>query len=233
MTTLGHRLLKLGMLTVLFCSALTGCTQSETPLTSRNDGFVDFYLLGRWHDLDLNDQGQLITGDLAYDISLADNGDLRVLQYAGDEAEYHEYTAYSSRLDSNKYVNARLIDCTGCSEQERANIAAGHCPYQIAQYKTFLPRNLAAHFANDAGEEVANALIELSTTLRGSLVFMAGMHSDFIEGAIADESIAGDLNKDAPCISSRDDALRDFLLHHDRDIYPDGGWGVLIRVANR
>ena len=213
--------------------AMAGCTQSETPLTSRENGFADLYLLGRWHNLDLNDQEQLVTGDLAYDISLADNGDLRVLQYDENDTDYHEFSVYSSRLNGKKYVNARLVACTGCSEQEQVNLAANHCPYQIVQYATFLPRKLATHVADEVGDEVANALIELSTASRGQMVFMALMNSDFIEDAILDETIAGDSNKDnAPCITSREDVLRQLLLQHDLDIYPTGAWGMLIRSSN-
>jgi len=213
--------------------AMAGCTQSETPLTSRENGFVDLYLLGKWHDLELNDQEQLVTGDLAYDISLADNGDLRVFQYGEKDTDYHEFSVYSSRLNGKKYINARLVACTGCSEQERGNLAANYCPYQIVQYATFLPRKLATHVADEVGDEVANALVELSTASRGQMIFMASMNSDFIKGAILDEAIAGDSNEDdAPCITSREDVLQQFLLQHDLDIYPTDGWGVLIRTSN-
>lgn len=211
--------------------AMAGCTQSETPLTSRENGFADLYLLGRWHNLDLNDQGNWVKGELAYDINLADNGDLRVLRYDENGIDYHEFSVYSSRLNGKKYANARKVACTGCSEQEQAGLAANHCPYQIAQYTTFLPRTLAAYAADEVGDEAANALIEFSTASRGQLVFMAVMNSDYIENAISDKTIAGDSEKDnAPCITSRADALRQFVRTHDLDIYPTGGWGVLIRV---
>lgn len=215
------------------CLAMAGCTQSETPLTSRENGFVDFYLLGKWHDLDLNDQGQLVPGDLAYDISLTDSGDLRAIQYGENDTDYHEFSAYSSRLNGKKYLNARLVACSGCSEKERANLAANYCPYQIVQYATFLPRKLSTYVADEVGDEVANALIKLSTASRGQMAFMASMNSDFIEAAISDEAIAGDSKEDdAPCITSREDVLRQFLLQHDLDVYPTDEWGILIRASN-
>ena len=64
---LGRNLTLTGCLTVslLLMGMDGGCTQSRTPLSPREDGFADLYLLGKWNELDINDQGELINPSFA------------------------------------------------------------------------------------------------------------------------------------------------------------------------
>lgn len=223
---LGRNLSLTGCLTIAFLlmGMVGGCTQSRTPLSPREDGFADLYLLGKWNQLDINDQGKLEAGDLAYDVSLTENGNLHILQYEDDDTIGFVYSGFSTRLKSKKYLNVRIIGCPACDEEQLAALALDSCPYQIVQYTTFFPRNLATFAASHNKEASVDNLIEQATALRGRLLFVGIMDDDFISDAILDELIAGDsfcetCVHESACITSHGVALQRFLLERDLDIY--------------
>ena len=223
---LGRNISLTGCLTIAFLlmGMDGGCTQSRAPLSPREDGFADLYLLGKWNVLEINAQGELEAGDLAYDVSLTENGDLHILQYNDDDAIGVVYSGFSTRLKSKNYLNVRIIGCPACDEEELAELALDSCPYQIAQYTTFLPRHLATFDAGQNKDAIVDNLIEQATALDGNLLFVGMMDDDFMSDAILDELIAGDTDcetcvYESACITSHGAALQHFLLERDLDIY--------------
>lgn len=220
----------------LLVTAMIGCTQSETPLSSREEGFADLYLLGEWRGYEPDGEGGFRAGALTYDVSLTDDGDLRVVQFDDDESIDRVLSAFSTRLDGRKYVNARVIECPGCNADELARLATDRCPYQIVQYSTFLPRSLASGDLDEDDRELLEILNKQATTLRGQLLFMALMDSKYIKDVISNDVIAGTADcetcvSDGPCVAARGEDLQLFLRESDRDIYASESWTVMIRTS--
>ena len=217
----------------LLAACLVGCTQSETPLSSREEGFVDYYLLGQWREYEPSGGG-FDAGSLAYSVSLDDSGDLRVVQFDDDGTVDRVHAVYSTRLDGRKYANVRVVDCPGCTAEEQARLAADNCPFMIVQYSTFLPESVATADYDGDDRSLVDALAQQASASRGQFLFMVLMDSDFIEDAISSEIVSGAADCDTclsegPCLSTRGEELTRFLKGHDRDVFSPDSWSVLIR----
>lgn len=229
----GSRWFTLLALLVLTLGA-AGCTRSENPLGSRQEGFVDLYLLGRWHAYDA-DGGRFEVGALLYDVALDDGGDIAVRAYNDEGRVDRVYSAYTTRIAARKYLNTRFVDCPDCEQQDRERQFAAECPYQIVQYSTFPPSTLAVVETDAETRELLDTLIVQSAKLRGQLLFIATMDTSYIRESMSEGTIAGDPGCDGcdgedACISSGADVLQTYLSDYDREVYPVATWEVVIRA---
>jgi hypothetical protein len=191
-----------------------GCTQSELPLSSRDDGFADHYLVGTWHELEISEDGVFNSARLIYRVEFGDSGNLRITSY-GDDAALGVYSGYSTRLGADKYLNARQTECPGCDDEESAMLAVDDCPFNILRYQTYLPDRIAREAANDS-EEFRNTLVANANGLRGRLLFVDVMDDMVVDDAITAGKISGEANcehcvGEGACIRAEQAALRGFV----------------------
>jgi hypothetical protein len=234
-----------------------GCAGSHIPLSDRDAGFTEQYLIGRWHDLEVSDSGDFEVGQLLWEISLLDNGDLQVLS-PGDESEPDsnciEFTGFSSAIGAKKYLNL-YVDASNCDEEGQAEMEQVLCRYFIFQYATFLPRDEAVSMSAklNALNEIADwepasendpippiletepmedpvltkKILSQAETFSGRLLFYSEMDNDFVERAIADETIKGtDECKDCAgaCILDQPTELRAFIRDNEDQLYAQWEW---------
>lgn len=214
------------------------CTQSERPLGSRDEGFIDYYLVGAWAEVKAEDDdwidGVWIAGELAYEAMALETGELRVVEYE-DGAPTKIYTGYSTLLDGRKFLNLRLVECPGCDEEKLAKLGVDDCPWRIVRYWTFLPDETADALAA-SGEITREVLDRKVGELRGRLLFYEFMDDDFVADAIRGQRIAGDADckncvQGGACLRASVEALRDFIRREGPELFfedRDGGiWAVI------
>lgn len=134
-----------------------GCTGSQRPLGDRDEYRTDYYLLGRWHDLEVSDEGEFGAGALRLEVGLLDDGDLSFLLHYDEDGSYARagaFTGYTTRLAAGKYLNLRFdvpwyvreSSKSDPDSQEDVTEIFGRmpCQYLIVRYSTFIPEVEAA-----------------------------------------------------------------------------------------
>ncbi len=215
---------------------MDGCAQSKYPLASREEGFVDPYLLGEWYAGYVAENGNFQPEQLHLRVSAVDS-ELRVRWY--DEDQYCDLTGYSTRFKDKKYVNLRLVGCAYWTVTEKTASDFDACPYHIIQYKTFMPRGLA-EWIDGAVYDVevdADTLLASAEAQRGRILLYALMWGGDFRRAIE----AGDLDgvadcencgSEGPCIQSDASKLLPYLFANDASLYENTlrHWAVLVRA---
>jgi len=120
-----------------------GCAGSEGPLSGREQGYTDYYLVGQWHELNLSETGLFEIGPLLYKINLSDDGDLEFVAPDDESDSCGAVRAYTTQIGAKKYLNI-ITDASNCDEATRSELEKLPCRTFIVQYSTFLPRALAA-----------------------------------------------------------------------------------------
>ena len=207
------------------------CTQSEVPLGSPEDGFIDHYLIGEWQgaETDESDPSKGLTiepdGETAVVFELDGPQQLRVYW------ENKEFVGYSTWLNGNKYLNLRMVDCHDCDEEERARLNNDTCPYQIIRYWTYMPKFV---LAGEPDEDIA-AIDKAVKANAGRLLFIGLMIPSFVEEQIAAAQIAGEESCETcfwkgVCLRASEDELRQFVKQHGLDLYAIDGPDVFVRA---
>lgn len=221
------------MLMLLMGAGSPQCSQSEIPLGSPEDGFVDYYLIGEWqepitHESD-PDGGLIIepSGETGVVFELDGPQQLRVYW------ENKEFVGYSTWLNGNKYLNLRLVDCHNCDEEERTRLNNDTCPYQIVRYWTYMPKFMVA----DESDEDIVAINKATKANTGRLLLIGLMLPRLVEQQIESGQIAGVESCDTcfwkgACLRASEDELRRFVREHDSALYTTDEPAIFLRAKN-
>jgi hypothetical protein len=207
------------------------CTQSEIPLGSPQDGFVDHYLIGEWQGPNTDEPGPngefTIEADGETELVFALDGPQQLRVYW----ENKEFVGYSTWLNGNKYLNLRMVDCHDCDEEERTRLNNDTCPYQIVRYWTYMPKFL---LANEPDEDIA-AIDKAVKANAGRMLFIGLMLPRFVKEQIEAAQITGEESCETcfwkgACLRASGDELRQFVKEHDLDLYTIDEPGVYVRA---
>ena len=204
-------------------------------MSTPEEGFVDHYLLGDWYSSYVSEDGQFQPEQLHLQIT-AEGNEMRVRWY--DEEQYCDLTGYSSRIKDKKYANLKLQDCSYWIGTEKMASDFDACPYHLIQYKTFMPKGLAAYIdtASRDVEVSTDAVRAAAESQRGQTLFYAFLRGDPVKRAIEGGNLAGiadceDCGSQGPCVQANAADLRAFLFERDTELYPGTlrNWVVVVR----
>ena len=218
--------------------AAAGCARSEHPLSSPEDGFIDPYLPGTWYEVSIHSDGTIDTPlDSIYEVTAGDDGKLQVVGLK-KRGSANVYSAFSTRLGADKFLNLRDEECRNCGDLAAAAAQSDECPYHILQYTTYVPEEVTSEFRNleDAGFP-APKLEAWMDRMRGQLLFYRGLLVEPVNEAIARGEIQGDDVILDPfvttCIRSAGDALSAFVIASSKDDSAFSEWAILMRTSLR
>lgn len=208
-----------------------GCAQSDLPLSSKDNGFTDLYLVGSWYSVLMIGPGELGADELWYDVRLTPDGDMRIYSYNEDES-VAVYSAYTTQVGPNKYLNVRLIDCVNCDDEGPQTFNDIPCPYHILRYQTFVPDDASEIqvVSDDSGHEWLNSELSirknrfLDDKYRGRLLFFRWMDGDYVSAAIEQGLVEGDpdckeCDPGVACLTSTHANLQALVAKQSDSIY--------------
>ncbi len=214
---------------------MDGCAQSQYPLSSREEGFVDPYLLGDWYRGYVSESGHFRPEQLHLEI-VTTGDEMRVRWH--DEDQYCDLTGYTTRFRDKKYANLRLVDCSYWTATEKTAKDFDACPYHLIQYKTFMPAGLADYIDESSRDpEVSKStVITAAEAQRGRTLFYSFLWGDPLKRAIEAGELAGlaeceDCGSEGPCVQADAEDLQEFLFDRDAEMYQDTlrTWVVAVR----
>jgi hypothetical protein len=245
---------------IVLCALLIGmggpprCAGSESPLSDREQGHTDYYLVGRWHEVNISDTGLLEIGPLLYEITLSDDGGLDFVDPDNESDSCAAMRAYTTQIGAKKYLNV-VTDMSDCDETTRSEFEQIPCRIFIVQYSTFLPVALAAAVSaeikaererenwrkshpgelepiiipepGDEDPAITRALLAQAERYSGNLLFYSEMDNYFVEEAIESGAIEGTNDCEecvGACIQLNESDLRDFVQKNDKDLFWDWQW---------
>lgn len=196
-----------------------GCVFSKEPLNSQEDGFADHYLVGEWHQLRVAEDQSFNPGEPVYSVEITDLGDLEIIAFGDDDAEY-VYRGYSSQLGANKYINLWLMECRRCDEDDLAGTAPSSCPVLIVRYRTYLSESVISEIAAELESDPATVRERLDP-YRGELLNLSYLSSEYFDNNLGDHNISVvDAGTDT-CLASVDQNLRKLLSNPDPETFED------------
>lgn len=212
---------------LLLTLATSGCVMSEVPLTTREEGFVDHALVGSWF---LASPAKPPSFDKTPDfrVSIDDKGVMTIEAKANNKTNRgcHTavlYTAYSSRLGRDTYLNARFVGCKGQPGRPRG--PRNTCGYYLVRYA------VGKYLRNIHGKS-ARVLRSLSESFPGRLGAWNDGSQGAMESAIQERRIEGRSTKGKPpCLTAAAPKLRRFVRRKKRKIFPADSWNVYVRMA--
>lgn len=204
-------------------TGMTGpsCTQSEHPLSSPEDGFVDPYLVGTWYSAWISEEGLLDAETVFAIVEITADGEMRVVDYEADNDAPDIYRAWSTRLGADKYLNLQLIECPGCDEDGQRAVESGRCAYIIFRYFTYLPTDVLE-------EEFSDEELRLIQTpfdaMRGDLALYQYMDNSVVKDAIEAGEVEGeaeceDCVRTGACLAADERELRQFVAPRADELF--------------
>lgn len=214
----------------LLVMGMDGCPQSQAPLSSREEGFVDPSITGIWQGTQAENLLQQILGegvtlaDNVYEARIDPSGGLKVRQYGTDGEVEVVFSGYTSLLDGRRYLNLKISECPLC-EEAMYELDAPTCPYMIVQYAPELPRRLI-------GTDVAKV-----PDTDGRVLYVGMMDEDFVASAIDEGRLDSDPGCiaciwEGSCISSNQEELRRFVSRYDAELYPSINWDIYVELPS-
>ncbi len=217
-----------------------GCADSTAPLSAREDGFVDPYLLGDWYEFEDDETSKtddesinLDTfgpGEHAYRIFVAGPGEMRVQNFREGRL-FEEFAAWSSLLRGDKYLNLLRLDCPGCSEEERQQRADNVCPYRVVRYRTYIPQSWIETAREDLeGEDISETELQaFFARLHGNSVAVVAMDGGEVRSAMRAGEIDGfeyceECKSRQVCVDVESASLARFVLENRDGLFDPDPW---------